>query len=156
MARIESSILVPQPVDEIFAFLNERESHLHFIPRMIELRQTSPGVFGRVGATANGLLNYFGIKIPVQYEIVEVEPDYSLSMNGKMGPVQFKDGYVLTTAQNGSQIKFWLELKPTGWATVFSPFSGLIARIHAWETLRNLKRELRKIEEIASPLRGSQ
>ena len=156
MARIESSILVPQPVDEICAFLNKRESHLHFIPRMIELRQTSPGIFGRVGATARGWLNYFGIKIPVQYEIVEVEPDHSLSMNGKMGPVQFKDGYVLTRAPNGSQIKFWLDLKPTGWAKIFSPFSGLIGKIHAWETLRNLKRELNQSAEIASPLRGSQ
>ena len=155
MARIESSILVPQPVEEVFAFLNERESHLHFIPRMIQLRQTSPGSFGRAGATADGLLNYFGIRIPVRYEIIEYQPVNSLVMRGQMGPVQFKDGYVLTTAQNGSQIKFWLELKPTGWATVFSPFSGLIGKVHAWETLKNLKRELMK-KEIASPLRGSQ
>jgi hypothetical protein len=156
MARIESSTPLPQPVAEVFAFLNKRESHLHFIPRMIELRQTSPGIFGRVGATADGLLNYFGIKIPVQYEIVEVEPDHSLVMKGQMGPVQFKDGYVLSAAPNGSRIKFWLELNPTSWATVFSPFSGLIGKVHAWETLRNLKRELNKSAEIASsPRQGA-
>jgi Polyketide cyclase / dehydrase and lipid transport len=156
MAWIESSILVPKPVEEVFAFLNKRESHLHFIPRMIELKQTSPGDFGRVGATANGLLNYFGLKIPVQYEIIEHEPGNRLAMKGVMGPVQFKDGYILSGAEKGSHIKFWLELNPTGWTKVFSPFAGLIGRVHAWETLRNLKRELNKIEEIASsPLRGS-
>jgi hypothetical protein len=136
--------------------LNKRESHLHFIPRMIELKQISPGDFGRVGATADGLLNYFGIKIPVQYEIIEHEPGNRLAMKGIMGPVQFKDGYVLSAAGQGSQIRFWLELNPTGWAKVLSPFAGLIGRVHTWETLRNLKRELNKIEEIASsPLRGS-
>jgi hypothetical protein len=155
MARIESSILVPKPVEEVFAFLNKRESHLHFIPRMIALKQTSPGDFGRVGATANGLLNYFGIKIPVQYEIVEHKPVHRLAMNGSMGPVSFQDGYVLNQQAGSTELLFWLELHPTGWTKVLSPFAGLIGRVHAWETLKNLKRELLKTE-IAAPRRGSQ
>ena len=153
MSRIESSILVPKPVEDVFAFLNRLESHLHFIPRMIGLKQTSPGDFGRVGVTADGLLNYFGVRIPVQYEIIEHEPVNRLSMKGLMGPVSFKDGYVLKPKANGTQISFWLELRPTGWAKPFSPFAGLIGKVHAWETLRNLRRELNKIEEIASSWR---
>jgi hypothetical protein len=70
-------------------------------------------------------------------------------MNGQMGPVLFKDGYILRKNGAGTEIKFWLDLLPTGWAKVFSPFMGLIGRIHAWETLRNLRRELVK-REIAS------
>lgn len=149
MARIESGILVPTMVEDVFAFLNKCESHLRFIPRMTELSQTSHGDFGRAGTTLSGTLNYFGIRIPVQYEIVEVKPNQSLSMNGKMGPFDFRDGY--TFSQNGSntQIRFWLDLQPTGWVRAFSPLMGLIGKIHAWETLRNLKRELEK--EIASP-----
>ena len=156
MARIESSLLVPQSIEAVFAFLSKRESHLSFIPRMMELRQTSPGDFGRVGATAQGLLNYFGIRIPVQYEITQVEHHRKLIMNGQMGPVAFTDGYVVSQNGAGTEIKFWLELKPTGWTKVFAPVAGLIGKVHAWETLRNLKRELDKNEEIASsPLRGS-
>jgi hypothetical protein len=144
MARIESSIHVSKSIEETFTFLNRRESHLSFIPRMIELKQTSQGDFGQVGATANGLLNYFGIRIPVQYEIIEHAPVNRLAMNGLMGPVAFKDGYILKQNGNGTEIKFWLELNPTGWAKVFAPFTGLIGKVHAWETLRNLKREINK------------
>ena len=144
MARIESSMLVSKSSEDVFSFLNTCESHLKFIPRITAFNQTSQGVFGQVGTTVTGLLNYFGIRIPVQYEIIEVEPKHKLAMKGQMGPVQFRDGYVLRTTEKGSQIKFWLELTPTGWAKVFSPFAGLIGKIHAWETLRNLKRELNK------------
>lgn len=159
MTRIESSILVPKSIEDVFSFLNERKSHLNFIPRMIALHQTSQGDFGRVGTTAEGMLNYFGVKIPVQYEIIEHQLNQRLAMKGKMGPVMFKDGYVLTRNTGGTEIKFWLELNPKGWTKVFAPFAGLIGKIHAWETLRNLKKELTVLrsatnEELAS--RGSQ
>jgi len=150
MVPIESTLLVQQSPEEVFAFLNAPESHGRFIPNMADFRQTSSGAFGRVGATAQGLLSYFGLmKIRVNYEIIEHELNHRLAMNGQMGPVRFKDGYILRKNGAGTEIKFWLDLLPTGWAKVFSPFMGLIGRIHAWETLRNLRRELVK-REIAS------
>ena len=144
MARIESSLLVQKSVEDVFSFLSMRESHLRFIPRMTALKQTSQGEFGRVGATANGMLNYFGIRIPVRYEIIDVKPNHQLAMNGQMGPIAFTDGYVLSKNGAGTEIKFWLELKPTGWTKIFAPFAGLIGKLHAWETLRNLKREINR------------
>ena len=155
MAQIQSTLIVHQPLEEVFAFLNTHESHLKFIPRMTELKQTSPGIFGQVGTTLSGVLNYFGIRIPVHYEIIEVKPNDRLAMNGQMGPIRFKDGYILKKDGEGTRVKFWLELIPAGWAKVFTPFMGLIGKVHAWETLRNLKRELMK-DEIASSLRSSQ
>lgn len=152
MARIESRILVPTTVEATFTFLGRRESHLNFIPRMTELRQTSPGDFGQVGATAKGTLNYFGVRIPVEYEVIELQLNQRLAMNGVMGPVRFTDGYILTAKDGGTELTFWLELHPTGWTKVLSPFAGLIGKFHAWETLRNLKRELNRLEEIATSL----
>lgn len=76
-------------------------------------------------------------------------------MKGQMGPVDFKDGYVLSAVDKGSQINFWLESTPTEWTKLFSPFMGLIGKVHAFETLRNLKRELMKEEIASSSLRSS-
>src|SRR5687767_14016515 len=143
MARIESTLLVSGSVEDTFAFLNAAESHARFIPNMAELKQTSEGSFGRVGTTARGVLSYFGLfKIPVQYEIIEHEPTNKLAMKGLMGPVAFKDGYILSKQGDGTEIKFWLELNPTAWTNIFRPFAGLIGKVHAFETLRNLKREI--------------
>lgn len=149
MARIEAIFRAPYSIDEVFSFLNKCESHRKFIPRMIELHQTSPGIFGQVGTRLSGVLRYFGIRIPVQYEIIEVEANRQLAMKGQMGPVLFRDGYVLKRNGQSTEIKFWLELMPAGWSKIFSPFMGLIGKVHAWETLRNLRREL-ATQEIAS------
>ena len=150
MAQIESTILVNRSIEDVFNFLNAAENHGRFIPNMTEFQQTTPGIFGKVGVTAQGILSYFSLlKIKVQYEIIEHEFNHRLAMNGKMGAVRFKDGYVLKKEGNGTEIKFWLDLMPTGWTRLFSPFMGLIGKIHTWETLRNLKRELTR-HEIAS------
>lgn len=142
MTRIESSILVPKTVEDTFTFLNTRESHLKFIPRCVEFTQTSDGMFGKVGARVQGAVRYFGIRIPIDYEIIEHQMNQRLVMKGRMGLVHFKDGYILSGKANGTKIKFWLKLYPMGWAKVFLPFAGLIGKIHAWETMKNLKREL--------------
>jgi hypothetical protein len=142
MNPVESRLMVSNSVEEIFLFLSKRESHLNFIPRMVSLTQTSQGEFAQVGGRAEGVLNYFGVKIPVKYEIIENVSDQSLAMNGSMPFVNFKDGYVLSSQNGGTEIKFWLELKLMGWTKIFSPFAGLIGKVHAWETLRNLKREI--------------
>lgn len=150
MTHIESTMVIQRPLEEVFAFLNTAESHARFIPNMAEFRQISPGVFGRVGARAQGVLSYFGLmKIKVPYEIIEHELNRSVAMSGQMGSILFKDGYILRKNGSGTEIKFWLDLLPTGWARLLSPFMGLIGRIHAWETLRNLRQELVK-QEFAS------
>ena len=142
MARIESNLIVSKSIEEVFGFLNRRESHLKFIPRMTHLEQETEGAFGQVGTRLSGMLNYFGIRIPVQYELIEVKPIQQLAMQGQIGPVGFKDGYILRSKPEGTQIHFWLELRPTGWAVLMRPFAGIIGRIHAFETLRNLKKVL--------------
>lgn len=142
MPRIESNLVVQKPLVETFAFLNTPESHRRFIPRCVGFNQTSNGEFGKVGTTIKGTLRYFGIRIPVDYEIIEHQPNQSIVMKGSMGRISFKDGYVLNGNNNETKIKFWLELDPNGWTKILSPLAGIIGRIHAWETLRNLKWEL--------------
>ncbi len=144
MARIESSILVSRSLEEAFAFLDAADNHAKFIPNMVEFNKISSGPFGQVGTTAHGVLRYLGIRMEVPYEIIEHEPNQRLGMKGKMGPIQFKDGYILSADRQGTQIRFWLELTLTGPAKFISPFGGLIGRIHAYETLNNLKREIEK------------
>ncbi|SRR6266498_4319313 len=146
MARIESSILVSKSVEDIFTFLNVPENHAKFIPNMIEFNKTSSGPFGQVGATVQGVLRLLGQNMELPYEIIEHEPNRKLAMKGVLGPVIFKDGYVLNRTNNGTQINFWLELTMTGLARLMSPFAGLIGKIHANETLANLKKRLEMAE----------
>lgn len=142
MTRIESSVRVSRSVEETFAFLNVAENHARFIPNMIAFQKTSAGSFGQVGTTIRGVLRFLRLTLELPYEIIEYEPNRKLAMQGVLGPVRFRDGYVLSPDGTGTQIRFWLELTPTGPSKILSPFAGLIGRIHAMETLSNLKRAL--------------
>src|SRR5436305_657109 len=142
MSKIEASILINRPAEEIFAFFSIPENHAKFIPGMIEFKQTSPGAFGQVGATARGVRRDFGLSTEVRYEITQVEPNSKLGMNGSMGPIAFSDGYVLEWLGASTRVQLWLELALNGPAKLAQPFIGLVGRIHTAETLANLKKAL--------------
>jgi carbon monoxide dehydrogenase subunit G len=142
MARVETSITIDKPLEDVFAFLGQAENHRRFIPGMLEFKQTSAGSLGQVGATARGVRSDFGLKTPVLYEITEYEPNRTLGMKGVMGPILFRDGYVLDRQGSATRVNFWLELTFMGLAKLAQPLVFLIGKTHAGETLANLKKEI--------------
>jgi hypothetical protein len=142
MTRLEASVLINKPVEDIFAFLNVAENHPKFVPGMLEFKKTSPGPLGQVGATVRGVRRFLGRRMELPYEITEYEPNNKLGMRGVMGPIRFKDGYVLDALGNSTRVKFWLEPTVTGLMKLAKPFVILIGKTHADETLANLKKTL--------------
>jgi uncharacterized protein YndB with AHSA1/START domain len=142
--RLEATILINRPAEDIFAFLNIPENHPKFVPGMLEFRKTSPGPLGRVGATVRGVRQFLGRRMELPYEITEYEPGNRLGMKGALGPVTFKDGYVLDAMGNSTRVRFWLELTLTGLMKIAKPFVVWQGKIHADETLANLKSTLEK------------
>jgi carbon monoxide dehydrogenase subunit G len=142
--RLEATILINKPAEDIFAFLNVPENHPKFVPGMLEFKKTSPGPLGQVGATIRGVRQFLGQKMELPYEITEYEPGNRLGMKGAVGPITFKDGYVLERMGNSTLVKFWLELTLTGLMKLAKPFIVLLGETHAAETLANLKSALEK------------
>ena len=142
--RLEATILINRPAEDIFAFLNVPENHPKFVPGMLEFNKTSPGPLGRVGATIRGVRQFLGRRMELPYEITEYEPGNRLGMKGALGPVSFEDGYILDPIGNSTRVKFWLELTLTGLMKIAKPFVVWQGKIHAGETLANLKSTLEK------------
>ncbi|HEX6269379.1 MAG TPA: SRPBCC family protein [Anaerolineales bacterium] len=142
--RLEATILINRPAEDIFAFLNTPENHPKFVPGMIEFKKTSPGPLDQVGATIRGVRQFLGQRMELPYEITEYEPGNRLGMKGAIGPITFEDGYVLDPMGNSTRVKFWLELTLTGLIMLAKPFVVWQGKIHADETLANLKSTLEK------------
>src|SRR3990172_5786791 len=121
-SRLESTILINRPAEDIFAFLNIPENNTKFVPGMLEFRKTSPGPFGQVGASIRGIRTVLGRRMELPYEITEFEPGNRLGMKGQIGPVKFKDGYVLERMGASTRVRFWLEPALTGLMKVTKPF----------------------------------
>jgi len=142
--RLEATILINRPAEDIFSFLSIPENHPKFVPGMLEFKKTSPGPLGRVGATVRGVRQFLGQKMELPYEITEYDPGSRLGMKGALGPITFKDGYVLDPVGNSTRVKFWLELTLTGLMKLARPILVLQGKTHAHETLVNLKSTLEK------------
>ena len=140
--RLESMIQINRPAEDIFAFLNAPENHPKFVPGMLEFKKTSPGPMGQIGATVKGVRRILGRKIELPYEITEYQRGIKLAMKGAMGPILFKDGYVLESMGPNTRVKFWLEFTLTGLMNVARPLLDIVGKAHAYETLTNLKRAL--------------
>jgi hypothetical protein len=136
--------MINRPAEDVFAFLNIPENHPKFVPGMIEFKKTSPGPLRRVGATIRGVRQFLGQRMVLPYEITEYEPGNRLGMRGMMGPITFEDGYVLDSMGNSTRVRFWLELTLTGLMKIAKPFVVWQGKIHADETLANLKSALEK------------
>jgi carbon monoxide dehydrogenase subunit G len=140
--RLESTILINRPAEDVFAFLNNAENHTKFVPGMIEFRKMSPGPLGQVGASVRGIRRFLGRRMELPYEITEYEPGNRLGMKGQIGPVKFRDGYVLEGMGTSTRVRFWLEPALTGLMRLAKPFVVLLGKAHAIETLTNLKKAL--------------
>lgn len=142
--RLEATILINRPAEDVFEFLDIPENHTKFVPGMLEFKKTSPGPLGQVGATVRGVRQFLGRRMELPYEITEYEPGTTLAMKGAIGPVTFRDGYVLDPVGTSTRVRFWLEPTLTGLMKLAKPFVVWQGKIHASETLVNLKRALEK------------
>ncbi|SRR6266498_1086709 len=143
-SRLEVSQVIDKPVEDIFAFLNIPENHTKFVPGMLEFRKTSPGPLGQVGATIQGMRRVLGRKVELPYEIIEYEQNKKLGMKGLLGPISFRDGYVLDSMGSKTRITFWLEFLLNGALNLAKPFLIPWGRLHGNETVTNLKKLLEK------------
>ncbi len=140
--RLEATILINRPAEDIFAFINNPENHPKFVPGMLEFRKTSPGPFEQVGTSVQGVRRFLGRRMKLPYEITEYQRGSRLGMKGALGPITFMDGYVLEPIGPNTRVKFWLEFIPTGVTKIMRPFMTLVGKAHANETLVNLKKAL--------------
>jgi carbon monoxide dehydrogenase subunit G len=142
--RHESTILINRPAEDIFAFLNNPDNHPKFVPGMLEFKKTSPGPFEQIGTSVQGVRKFLGQRMELPYEITEFQQGNKLGMKGAMGPIKFKDGYVLESMGPNTRVKFWLEFTLTGLMKLTQPLFDIVGKAHAHETLTNLKRAIER------------
>jgi carbon monoxide dehydrogenase subunit G len=52
--RLEATILINKPAEDVFTFLHNPDNHPKFVPGMLEFKKTSPGPIERVGTSVQG------------------------------------------------------------------------------------------------------
>jgi carbon monoxide dehydrogenase subunit G len=109
--KIEYSILINRPVEEVFAYVSNVENWPQWISGASEARQTSPGSMG-VGTTFTQVSHYLGRQFEVNAKVTEYELNRKFAVENDGKPVPY--GNTITLERAGSSTRLYDVLKASG------------------------------------------
>ena len=144
MIKIELSVVVNRPIEEVFAFTTNPENASLFQPDVLESRQTSAGPIG-VGTTWQEVRHMLGRRIESTNQVTEYEQNKKLFFKTTSGPIPVEGGYTFEPVEGGTKVS----IVGQGETNVFFKFADpLVASI--------AKRQLEASSAILKDLLESQ
>ena len=113
MIKFEHSLVIDQPLDEVFAFLNNEQNDPIWQAGVLEAKQTSEGAVG-VGTTVREVRKFLGRRIESTYEITEYELNKKVSSKATSGPIPFSLTTTFEPAGEGTKLTIKGEAEPGG------------------------------------------
>ena len=94
MIRIETSVLIDRPTEEVFAFISNFENNPLWQAGMVSAEFTSEPPLG-IGSTYDQVAKFLGREILSSFEVIEYEPGHLLKATSTTGtfPITFTPGF---------------------------------------------------------------
>jgi uncharacterized membrane protein len=139
MVRIEKSVVIDQPVEQVFEFVINAENDPLWQTQIQESKATSDGPFG-VGTTTAQTAQFLGRRIETTAEITAYEQDRSYAWKSISGPVP-GEGQSIFEAVGEGQTKFTIigDVDVGGFFKLAEPLVARSARRMMETNLANLK-----------------
>ena len=103
MARIEESVEIKRPVDQVFAYVVDAKTWSLWDSSILEAEQTSPGQMG-IGTTFRGAIRAMGRRMAWTANLTEYEPNKSFSMTSTSGPIPIQGTYTFESVEGGTKV----------------------------------------------------
>jgi uncharacterized protein YndB with AHSA1/START domain len=113
MAKIQQSITINQPVEQVFGFVRDTRNTTRWHPSLTEARATLDGP-AQVGTQITEVRTFIGRKMESTFEIVEMEPNTRIVMKSESGPFPLKVTMTFETLGNATRITLEADTEPKG------------------------------------------
>ena len=137
MIRIQASVTVNRPLEEVFRFMTDNQNALQWQSGLLEARVTND-VIG-VGKTWVDVVQVLGQRIEIASELTEFEPLRTVGFKSTSGPIPLEGRYAFRPDGGGAKVTFTMQGEAGGFFKLAEP---IVARStqRQWETnLANLK-----------------
>jgi len=137
MIRIQASMTVNRPLEEVFRFMTNHQNALRWQSGLLEARVTNDVV--GVGKTWVDVVQVLGQRIEIASELTEFEPLRAVGFKSTSGPIPLEGRYAFEPDGAGTKVTFTLQGEAGGFFKLAEP---IVARStqRQWETnLANLK-----------------
>ena len=145
MARIEHSVEVARPQEDVFAVLTDPGRLADWQGTVVEARLEDDGPL-RAGSKVREVRSFLGKRIASTVEILEHEPPSRFALRSTAGPVAFRVEQTVEPTAAGSRVRVAMEGEARGVLGVGARLAVKAAERQLRSDLESLKRLLERSE----------
>jgi Polyketide cyclase / dehydrase and lipid transport len=134
MSKIERSVVIDRPIDEVFEFVHDTSKDALWQSTLVESHQLTDGEMG-VGTKVREVRQFLGRRIEMDWEVTDYEPSTRSSIKTVSGPIPPTGSYLLEPVDGGTKLTAMGELDAHGFFKLAEP---VFARITGRELEANL------------------
>jgi uncharacterized protein YndB with AHSA1/START domain len=138
MARIEESVDIKRPVDQVFAYVTDAKNWPRWESAMLEAEQTSPGQMG-IGTTFRGANRVMGRRMVWISKVTEYEPNKKWGETISSGSTLIEDHLIFDPVEGGTKFTLVYDMQVGGLLKLFAPMVISTMRKQTKGNLSNLK-----------------
>ncbi len=145
MIKVEQSIVINRPVEEVFAFVADQTNAPRWQSGLMEVRRTTAGPPG-IGTRHTFVRRFVGRRLEASNEYTAYEPNTMVAFKSISDPMDFAAGYPTTPTEGGTELSGWIEMQPKGFAGLTEPLIAASLRRDVQAALVTLKKLLEEGE----------
>ena len=131
MIRIQASVTVNRPLEEVFRFMTNHQNALQWQSGLLEARVTNDVV--GVGKTWVDVVQVLGRRIEIASELTEFEPLRVVGFKSTSGPIPLEGRYAFEPDGAGTKVTFTMQGETGGFFKLAEPIVTRSTQ-RQWET----------------------
>ncbi len=108
MVTVTDSILIQEPIDDVFAFACDYRNDPVWRSGVKEMR-VSPGGKTRVGSRTYEVMNFLGRRLHTSAEVISYMPENKVAFRSLDGPMKLTGSRSVSRRPEGTQFTYYLE-----------------------------------------------
>ncbi len=138
MIKIEESIVVNRPIEEVFAYIADTEKMPQWAAEVVDAKKTSEGPVG-VGTTLTVAVKVLGRRVENTHEVTMFVPNSKFAFKTTSGPIPSVATETVEAVEGGTRFSIVAEAEPGGFFKLAEPIVERMIQRQWGTNIVNLK-----------------
>ena len=141
MIKVETSVVIARPPNEVFAYISNFENNPQWQSGMQEAKFTSEGPLD-VGSTYTQVAKFLGRRIESTFEVIEYQPNRMVKASSTSGSFPITFTRIVEPVGSGTKVTAVVEGDASGFFKLAEPLLARMVQRSVGADYANLKRKL--------------